>query len=138
MGDFAAILPAIRERQQGVRREVQLEILNPMREVAAPRWRCARPFRILCCGTRREGAWLHQVPAIDLRKPEEASSGRHDDIGIPDQADTAADAEASDCGNDWNLALIHRSKGVVAALVGSDRASKPSVFCISFNVDAGV
>ena len=75
---------------------------------------------------------------VDLRKPEEGIVGRNDDVGITDQADTAADTEASDCSNDWNLALVDRSKSVIAALVGPDEGVEALGVLHFLDVDAGV
>jgi hypothetical protein len=75
---------------------------------------------------------------VDLRNPEEGFVGRNDDVGIADQADTATDSEPSDCSNDRNLALVDRSKGVIAALVGPDEGVEALGVLHFLDVDAGV
>ena len=76
--------------------------------------------------------------SIDLGKPEEGVVGGHDDIGIADQPNTATDTEASNCSNDRNLALVDRSKGVIAALVGPDEGVEALSVLHFLDVDAGV
>ena len=70
--------------------------------------------------------------AVDLGQAEGGVVGGHDDVGVADQADAAAEAEAVDRGDHRHRALVDRGERGEAAPVGADeRASKPSVRCIS-------
>ena len=70
--------------------------------------------------------------AFDLGQAERGVVGGDDDVGVADQPDAAADAEAVDGGDDRHLALVDRAECGEAAAVGVDqRGDGPSVCAAS-------
>ena len=65
-------------------------------------------------GGRAERATLH------LGQPEGGVVGGHDDVGVADQADAAADAESVDRRDHRHCAFVDRAEGGEAAAVGVD------------------
>ena len=83
-------------------------------------------------GGRAERAPLH------LGEPERRVVGGDDHVGVADQADAAAHAEAVDGGHDRHLALIHRAERVEAAAVGVDERGETLGVLHLLDVDACV
>ena len=67
-----------------------------------------------------------------------ASRGGHDDVGVADQADAAAEAEAVDRGDHRHGALVDGGEGGVAAPVGADEGVVALGRLHLLDVDAGV
>ena len=83
-------------------------------------------------GGGTEGSLVH------LRDAEVGIVAGHDAVGVADQADTATEAEAVDCGDHRDGALIDRLERGVAALVGTDQGVKPGGALHLLDVDARV
>ena len=83
-------------------------------------------------GGRAEGAALH------LGQPERRVVGGDDDVGVADQADAAAHAEAVDRGDDRHRALVHRAERLEAAAVGVDQCGEALGVLHFLDVHAGV
>ena len=79
-----------------------------------------------------------QCAALDLGQAEGRVVGGDDDVGVADQPDAAADAEAVDRGDDRNLALVHRAESVEASAVGVDQRGEAFGVLHLLDVDAGV
>ena len=83
-------------------------------------------------GGRAECAALH------LGQAERGVVGGDDHVGVADQADAAADAEAVDGRDDRHLALVHRAERVEAAAVGVDERGEALGVLHLLDVDARV
>ena len=89
--------------------------------------------RIMCCGTSRD-RWVARAEraALHLGQPERRVVGGDDHVGVADQADAAAHAEAVDRGDHRHRALVApRGTPRSSPRLASMSAVKPSVFCIS-------
>jgi hypothetical protein len=78
------------------------------------------------------------APRSTSGTPKVASSAGHDDVGVADQADATADAEAVDRGDDGDGALVHGLEGGEAALVRADQGVEALGVLHLLDVDAGV
>ena len=76
--------------------------------------------------------------AVDLGQAEGGVVGGDDDVGVADQADAAAEAEAVDGGDDRHRALVDGGEGGVAAPVGADQGVEALGGLHLLDVDAGV
>ena len=83
-------------------------------------------------GGRAEGA------LVDLGYAEEGVVAGHDAVGVADQADAAADAEAVDRGDHRHRALVDRLERREAALVGADQGVEAGGVLHLLDVHAGV
>ena len=79
-----------------------------------------------------------QGAAVDLGHPEVGVVGGHDAVGVADQPDPAAEAEALDGGDHGHRALVDGLEGGEAALVGADEGVEPRGRLHLLDVDAGV
>ena len=76
--------------------------------------------------------------AVDLGEAEGGVVGGHDHVGVADQADAAAEAEAVDGGDHRHRAVVHGGEGGVAAPVGADEGVEALGGLHLLDVDAGV
>ena len=76
--------------------------------------------------------------AVDLRDTEVRVVARHHAVGVADQADPAAQAEAVDRRDDRDRALVDRLERRVAAPVGADQGVEAAGALHLLDVDAGV
>ena len=81
---------------------------------------------------RAQGASVH------LGDPEERVVARHDAVGVADQADAAAEAEALDRGDDRDRALVDRAERGEAPAVGADQRVEALGGLHLLDVHAGV
>ena len=79
-----------------------------------------------------------QGAAVHLGDPEERVVAGHDAVGVADQADAAAEAEALDRGDDRDRALVDRAERSEAAAVGADQRVEALGGLHLLDVDAGV
>ncbi len=68
----------------------------------------------------REVRRRSECTAVDLGEAEDRVVGRDDDIGVSDEADAAADAEAVHGDDHGNLAVVDRGEGRGTTVVGGD------------------
>jgi hypothetical protein len=91
----------------------------------------------MCCGTSRD-RWVAAPGApFHLGQAELGVVGGHDDVGVADQSDTAADAESVDRRDDRDRALVDRPERVAAA-VGVDQRGEALGVLHLLDVHAGV
>ena len=76
--------------------------------------------------------------AVDLGQAEGGVVAGHDDVGVADQADAAAEAEAVHRGDHRDGALVDRRERRVAAAVGADQRVEAGGALHLLDVDAGV
>ena len=76
--------------------------------------------------------------AVDLGQPERGVVGGDDDVGVADQADAAAEAEALHRGDDRHRAVVDRGERRVAAAVGADQRVVALAALHLLDVHAGV
>ena len=76
--------------------------------------------------------------AVDLGQAEGGVVAGDDDVGVADQADAAAEAEAVDRGDHRHRAVVDRGEGGVAAPVGADQGVEALGGLHLLDVDAGV
>ena len=95
--------------------------------------------RILCWGTSR-ARWVAapRAPRSTSGSPNVASSRRHHDVGVADQADAAAEAVAVHRRQDRHLALVDRGERLEAAPVGAHEGVEALGGLHLLDVDAGV
>ena len=79
-----------------------------------------------------------QCAALHLGQAEGRVVGGDDDVGIADQSDASADAEAVDRGDDGDLALVDRAERVEAAAVGVDERGEALGVLHLLDIDAGI
>ena len=75
---------------------------------------------------------------VDLGHAEVGVVAGDDAVGVADQADAAAEAEAVDRGDHRHRALVDGLEGGVAALVGADQGVEAGGVLHLLDVDAGV
>ncbi|CAB4699170.1 unannotated protein [freshwater metagenome] len=75
---------------------------------------------------------------IYLGKSEERIVGGHDDVGISHEANAATDTESGHRCDNGDFTLVHRSKGVVAALIGTNEGIESLGVLHFLDVDPGV
>ena len=75
---------------------------------------------------------------VDLGQAEGGVVGGDDDVGVADEADAAAEAEAVDGGDHRDRALVDGGEGGVAAAVGADEGVEALGGLHLLDVDAGV
>lgn len=108
----------------------------------------------LLCGERARGVehGPHQVlgdqagqvggrterAAVDLGEAEGRVVGGDDDIGIADQADAAAEAEAVDGGDDRYFTVVDRGEGGEAAVVRANEGGMPGIRVHLLDIHTGV
>ena len=76
--------------------------------------------------------------AVDLGEAEVGVVAGDDHVGVADQADAAADAEAVHRGDHRHRAVVDRGEGGEAALVGADQRVEALGVLHLLDVDAGV
>ena len=96
-----------------------------------------RPHLVLRHEPSQVGGGAECAP-VDLGQAEGGVVGRHDDIGVADQTDAAAEAETVDRGDHRNFAVVHGGEGGEAAAVGADQRVEPFGVLHLLDVDAGV
>ena len=96
-----------------------------------------RPHLVLGDQAREVGGRAERAP-VDLGEPERGVVGRDDHVGVADEADPAAEAEAVHGGDDRNRALVHRGERGVAAPVRADQGLEALGGLHLLDVDAGV
>ena len=79
-----------------------------------------------------------ECAAVDLGQSEDGVVGRDDHVGVADQADAAADAEAVDRGHHGHGAVVDGGEGGGAAAVGVDQRAVAVGGLHFLDVDAGV
>ena len=94
----------------------------------------------LAAGQRARGPVERQVVEPDVdQEPEPGVDvvGGNDDVGVADQADASAQAEALHRGHHRHLAVVHGGEGGVAAAIGSDQGVVAFGGLHLLDVDAG-
>ena len=76
--------------------------------------------------------------AVHFGQAEDGVVRGDDDVGVADQADAAAHAEAVHGRDEWHLALIDGLEGGVAAAIGTHEGGVAGAPLHLFDVDAGV
>ena len=79
-----------------------------------------------------------ECTAIDFGQAEGRVLTRDDHVGVADEPDAAAQAEAVHGGDDRDLALVDSSERGEAAAVGADQGGEPRIGLDLLDVDAGV
>ena len=75
---------------------------------------------------------------IYLGKAEECIVGSDDDVGISDETNAATDTESGHRSNHRDFTLVHRSEGVIAALIGANEGIESLGVLHFLDVDPGV